>query len=174
MGSTSGAGSGKIQASPAGPYYYGAVVTIWANTSVGSTFSGFSGDLTGVTTPQTLTMTGNKAVNAAFTLNGPYTLTLTTSGSGSGTIQASPTGPYYYGAIVTIWANASIASTFTGFTGNLTGTTTPQTLTIDTDKTIDAEFTLNGPYNLILTTNGTGTGTIQASPTEPYYYGAIV
>ena len=46
-----------------------------------------------------------------------YTLTLTTSGTGSGTIQASPAGPYYYGASVTIWANASVGSTFTGFTG---------------------------------------------------------
>ena len=74
----------------------------------GITFTGFTGSLTGTTTPQVLVMNGNKAVDAQFTLNGPYTLTLTTSGTGSGTIQASPAGPYYYGASVTIWANASV------------------------------------------------------------------
>jgi hypothetical protein len=141
---TSGTGSGTIQASPSGPYYYGVVVTIWANASTGSTFTGFSGDLTGTTTPQTLTMNGHKTVNAQFTLNGPYTLTLTTSGTGSGTIQASPSGPTYpYGTSVTIWANASTGSTFTEFTGDLTGTTTPQTLVIDGNKTVDAAFTKN-------------------------------
>ena len=125
--------------------------------------------------PQTLIlslMTGNKAVTATFTLNGPYTLTLTTSGTGSGTIQASPSGPYYYGASVTIWANVSVGSTFAGFTGSLTGTTTPQTLVMNGNKAVNAQFTLNGPYTLTLTTSGTGTGTIQASPAGPYYYGA--
>jgi hypothetical protein len=74
--------------------------------------------------------------------NKPYTITLTTSGTGTGTIQASPSGSYYYGTTVTIWANATIGSTFTGFSGALTGTTTPQTLIMDGDKTIDAAFTL--------------------------------
>ncbi len=168
----SGTGSGTIQASPSGPYSYGTSVTIWANTSVGSTFTGFNGSLTGTTTPQTLVMNGNKAVDAQFTLNGPYTLTFTTSGTGTGTIQASP-GPYYYGSTAIIWANASTGSTFTGFTGSLTGTTTPQILTIDGNEAVDAAFVLNGPYTLTLTTSGTGTGTIQASP-GPYYNGASV
>jgi len=70
-----------------------------------------------------------------------YTLTLTTSGTGSGTIEASPRpGPYYYGATVKIWANASAGSTFNGFTGDLTGTTTPQPLTMNGDKTVNAQF----------------------------------
>ena len=171
---TSGTGSGTIQASPAGPYYWGASVTILANVSTGSTFTGFSGSLTGTTTPQTLVIDGDEAVDAQFTLNGPYTLTLTMSGSGSGTIQASPSGPYYYGASVTIWANVSTGSTFAGFTGGLTGTTTPQTLVMNGPKSVDAAFTLNGPYSLTLTTSGTGSGTIQASPSGPYYYGASV
>ena len=170
----SGTGSGTIQASPSGPYYYGASVTIWANASTGSTFAGFTGALTGTVTPQVLVMNGHKSVDAAFTLNGPYTLTLTMSGTGSGTIQASPSGPYYYGAVVTIWANASVGSTFTGFSGGLSGTSTPQTLTMTSNKNVNAAFTLNGPYTLTLTTSGTGSGTIQASPSGPYYYGAVV
>jgi uncharacterized repeat protein (TIGR02543 family) len=170
----SGTGSGTIQASPAGPYYYGVSVTIWANASTGSTFNGFTGSLTGTVTPQVLVMNGDKSVNAQFTLNGPYTLTLTMSGTGSGTIQASPAGPYYYGASVTIWANASTGSTFTGFTGALTGTTTPQTLVMNGNKAVNAQFTLQGGFTLTLTTSGTGSGTIQASPSGPYNYGTVV
>jgi hypothetical protein len=169
---TSGTGSGTIEANP-GPYYYGSTITIWANASIGSTFAGFTGSLTGTTTPQVLTFDGDENVDAQFTLNGPYTLTLTTSGTGTGTIETSP-GPYYYGDTATIWANTTTGSTFTGFTGALTGTDTPQILTMDNDKTVDAQFTLNGPYTLTLTTSGTGSGTIEASPTGPYYYGTIV
>jgi len=78
--------------------------------------------------------------------NGPYTLTLTTSGTGTGTIEASPAaGPYYYGATVTIWENASVGSTFAVFTGSLTGTTTLQILTVDGNEAVDAAITLNSP-----------------------------
>jgi hypothetical protein len=170
---TSGTGSGTIQAGPAGPYYYGAVVTVWANASTGSTFAGFSGDLSGTTTPQTLVMNGNKAVNAQFTLNGPYTLTLTTSGTGSGTIQAGPAGPYYYGAVVTIWANASTGSTFTGFSGDLSGTTTPQTLVMNGNKAVNANFTITSGYTLTIFIDGQGT--VMKDPEQPTYpYGTNV
>jgi hypothetical protein len=145
---TSGTGSGTIQASPGGPYTYGDTVTIWANASVGSTFTGFTGSLSGTTTPQNLTFDGNETVDAAFTLNGPYTLSLTTSGSGAGVIEANSTGPFYYGDTVMIWANASVGSTFTGFTGSLSGTATPQNLTFDGNETVDAAFTLNDIYSI--------------------------
>ena len=170
----SGTGSGTIQANRTTSLYYGYKVKVWANVSVGSTFNGFTGSLTGTTTPQTLIVDGNEAVDAQFTLNGPYTLTLTLNGTGSGTIQASPAGPYYYGASVTIWANASVGSTFTGFTGSLTGTTTPQTLVMNGNKAVNAQFTLQSGFTLTLTMSGTGSGTIQASPSGPYTYGTVV
>jgi hypothetical protein len=118
-------------------------------------------------------MNGNKAVNAQFTLNGPYTLTLTMSGTGSGTIQASPSGPYYYGAVVTIWANASVGSTFTGFSGGLSGTTTPQTLVMNANKAVNAQFTLQGGYTLTITIQGSGTVTKVPDQTT-YTYGQVV
>ncbi|MFA5103035.1 MAG: hypothetical protein WC525_07760, partial [Candidatus Thermoplasmatota archaeon] len=159
-----GTGSGTIEASPPGPYTYGTVVTVWANASINSTFTGFSGDLMGMTSPQTLVINGNKSVNAQFTLKGPYTLTLTMSGTGSGTIQASPAGPYTYGTVVTVWANASINSTFTGFSGDLTGSTSPQILVMNGNKSVNAQFSLQSGFSLTLTSNGTGNGTIQVSP----------
>ena len=107
-------------------------------------------------TPQDLTFDGNESVDAAFTLN-VYTLTLTTSGSGAGTVEANASGPFYYGDVVRIWANASVGSIFAGFTGSLTGSTTPQDLTFDGNESVDAAFTLN-VYTLTLTTSGTGAG----------------
>jgi len=170
----SGTGLGTVEVNRIGPYFSGTVVTLWANASVGSTFTGWNGSLSGTTTPETLTMNGNKTIDAQFTLTGPYTLTLTPTGTGSGTIQVNNTGPHYYGAKVKLWANASVGSTFTGWFGALIGTTTPQTLTMDGNKTVNARFTLNGPYTLTITMNGTGSGTVQTNISAPYYYGAKV
>ncbi|VVB59257.1 Concanavalin A-like lectin/glucanases superfamily protein [uncultured archaeon] len=167
----SGTGSGTIQASPGGPYSYGTVVTIWANASVGSTFAGFSGALTGTITPQPLVMNGNKVVNAQFTLQSGFTLTLTISGTGSGTIQASPGGPYSYGTVVTIWANASVGSTFAGFSGAFAGMITPQPLVMNGNKVVNAQFTLG--YSLTITIQGSGT--VTKNPDQPSYsYGQVV
>jgi len=71
-----------------------------------------------------------------------YTLITHTNGSGSGTVEVSPGGPYHYNDVVTLWANASVGSMFTGWYGNLSGTTSPETLTITGDMDVTAEFTL--------------------------------
>ena len=170
----SGTGSGTVEVNNSGPYYYGAKVTLWANASTGSSFSGWSGGLGGSVTPETLTIIDNIVVDAAFTLNGPYTLTITKSGTGSGTVEVNNSGPYYYGVKITLWANASTGSSFSGWSGGLGGSVTPESLTITADVGVDAAFTLNGPYTLTTTTNGTGEGTVERNTTGPYYYGAKV
>lgn len=146
-------GSGTVDASSSGPYYDGDVVELTATADSGWHFVEWSGDLTGSTNPDSITIDGDKVVTATFTLDDTYTLTLTTSGTGSGTIEASPNGPYSDGATVKIWANASAGSTFAGFSGALSGTTTPQILTMDGDKSIDAQFTTSGIYTLTLRPN---------------------
>ena len=160
----SGTGSGTVEVNQSGPYNYGDVVTIWANASVGSHFVTWSGNLTGSTTPETLTITGNMNVDAQFDLDGPYTLTTTTSGTGSGTVEVNDSGPYYYGDVVTLWANASVGSSFVTWSGDLSGSTSPDTLTMDGNKTVDAEFDLDGPFTLSITTSGSGSGTIFRHP----------
>lgn len=85
----------------------------------------------------------------------PLTLTLTTSGAGTGTITANPAGPYYTGNTVSISATAQTGSTFAGFSGSLTGTTTPQTLTFDGNEAVNAAFALNNvPSITISSPNG--------------------
>jgi len=110
-------GEGTVEKDPDGTIYtYGEIVELTATPNPGWSFSQWSGDLSGAINPTTIAMISNKAVTVIFT-QCIYTLTLTTSGTGSGSIQASPAGPYYWGASVMIWANASTGSTFTGFTG---------------------------------------------------------
>ncbi|NIS82041.1 MAG: hypothetical protein GTO14_17960, partial [Anaerolineales bacterium] len=61
-------GSGSVSKTPdQATYTYGTVVTLTAVADVGWTFSSWSGDLTGSTSPDTITMDGDKTVTATFT-----------------------------------------------------------------------------------------------------------
>ncbi|MDQ8004394.1 MAG: DUF5018 domain-containing protein [Pedobacter sp.] len=63
-------GIGSITLNPAGGEYAdGTVVTVTAGSVLGSTFQGWSGDLTGANATQTITVNGNKNVTATFTDN---------------------------------------------------------------------------------------------------------
>ncbi|MDG6229770.1 MAG: PKD domain-containing protein, partial [Candidatus Thermoplasmatota archaeon] len=114
----------------------------------------------------TITINTNKTLTAVFTLKGPYTLNLTTSGMGQGLIQVSPSEPYYYGTIVTIWANASIGSYFTGFTGEITHNSSPQTVMIVDNMSVDAGFD-HQCYDLTITISGNGS--VTKDPDQPCY-----
>lgn len=61
---------GTIAANPPsanGQYAYPTVVSITATPSAGYSFSGFAGDISGLTNPQSITMTSDHAVTAKFT-----------------------------------------------------------------------------------------------------------
>jgi hypothetical protein len=97
-----------------------------------------------------------------------YTLTLTTSGTGFGSIEASPEGPYHNQDSVIIWANTSANSTFTEFTGDLLGSVNPQLLLIDENKTVNAEF-IQENLSYPLKRQVQGNGCIIAHPDKPTY-----
>lgn len=60
-------GIGSVELNPAGgEYAQGTVVTINAKSILGSTFEGWSGNLSGTTATTTLTMDGNKTITATF------------------------------------------------------------------------------------------------------------
>jgi hypothetical protein len=68
---------------------------------------------------------------------------LATSAGTGGTI--SPASNWYTsGAIVSVSATANTGYTFSGFSGSLTGTTTPQNLTMNAARSITATFTSDG------------------------------
>lgn len=129
---------------PTGPYDEGSEVTVTATAETGYSFTGWSGDITGDTSPETLTMDSDKTISATFTANPTYTITIDPAPTGGTITLDPPTGPYDEGTEVTVTATANIGYTFTGWSGDLTGDVNPETLTMDSDRTISATFEYDG------------------------------
>jgi uncharacterized repeat protein (TIGR02543 family)/flagellin-like protein len=154
------------------PYTNNDVVTLTPNANPGYTFDHWSGDgVAGSGNTRVVTVTGNMAVTAYFTQN-QYTLTLNYAGTGSGTVSLNPaSGPYTHGTVVTLTANPNAPnSDFAGWSGGLTGTANPNTLTMYGSTTVTATFNLK-TVQLTLAMNPTVGGSIVASPGGPYHYG---
>jgi hypothetical protein len=71
-----------------------------------------------------------------------YTLTINTLGSG--TVSASPSGPYAAGTLVTLTASPAAGWSFSSWSGNLIGYTNPGTLLMNDNYTVTATFDQNG------------------------------
>jgi len=168
----SGSGFGTVNIDPAGPYHYGDVVELEAIPNTGSYFAGWNGDLSGTTNPEHLTITDHMNVNAEFILS-DYTLSIVTSGDGSGTVDVDPDGPYHYDDIVTLTANPTDGSIFAGWNGDLTGNDNPVDVTITGNMVVTAVFTQD-EYTLTVTTSGSGSGTLDVIPSGPYHYGDTI
>ena len=104
---------------------------------------------------------------------GPTQYTLTTNTSGQGSVTANPPGGVYDdGELVTLTATADPGWTFSHWTGDLTGTVNPATVTMDGDKTVTAVFTQD---QYTLTINITGSGSVGAVPNQStYVYGDVI
>jgi polygalacturonase len=161
--SVSPAGSGSIALSPTGgSYASGSSVQLTANPAIGYTFTSFSGDVMGTTNPATLVVNGNKSVTANFTAS---LCTLTTNVVGTGSITLSPTATnnaYTCGTQVQVTAVAGSGYSFGNFSGALSGSTNPQTITLNSSTSVTATFTQG--TSCTLSTSTTGSGTITVSP----------
>ncbi|MCB9088786.1 MAG: hypothetical protein H6628_10805 [Calditrichae bacterium] len=72
--------------------------------------------------------------------------TLSTATVGSGSITVDPSGSIFdSSAVVTLTALPGPGYTFTGWSGDLSGTLNPQTLTMDFHKSVTATFAQNQP-----------------------------
>jgi uncharacterized repeat protein (TIGR02543 family) len=162
-------GGGSVSKSPdQATYTYGTIVTLTASPVAGWSFSHWSGDLSGSTSPAYLTIDGDKSVTATFTQN-EYTLTISTSGSG--TVSTDKSAPYHYGDVVQLTANPVVGWSFSAWSGDLVSTTNPDSITMTGSKTVTATFTQN-TYTLTVTI--IGTGSVGLSDNGPYHYGDIV
>jgi uncharacterized repeat protein (TIGR02543 family) len=133
-----GDGTGAVSSDPAGvdcgatcsaAFAYDAAVTLTPVAAPGSTFTGWSGVCTGTATCE-VTMTEARSVTATFQAD--RSLSVTKAGDGSGTVTSSPAGvdcgstcsaQFADGTVVTLTATAAENSTFTGWSGACTGTT---------------------------------------------------
>ncbi len=137
-------------------YLSNTVVGVSAVADAGWTFTGWSGDLTG-TTATSITMDGDKTITATFTEDPIYTLTVIQAGSGGTVTPTAGSHTYVSGTSVPVSAVADAGWTFTGWSGDLTGTTATS-ISMDGDKTITATFTQES-YTLTVVQVGTG-GTV--------------
>ncbi len=123
------------------PYHYGDVVVLTESPSTGYSFSSWSGDGTGTGATRSVTVTGNMAVTATFTQNpqNQYTLTVNTSGQGSVSMNPSQAS-YAAGSTVQLTATPAAGWSFVGWSGDLSGSTNPATITMSSAKTVTATF----------------------------------
>lgn len=232
-----------------GFYNANSQVTITAAPASGYQFTGFSGNLTGLTNPATITMSAPQSVTANFTavasvtvttsppnlnivvdsfnytsphtftwtLNSSHTLSTTatqTSGStqyvftqwnntaaqtqtitvtaittctasfttqyllttaaGAGGTITPPSGFYNAGTPVTVTAVPNSGDQFTGFSGALSGTTNPQTVTMSAPQSVTASFAGTAAVNVVTSPAGLNIVVDNTSYTSPQSFTWIV
>ncbi|HET9327540.1 MAG TPA: kelch repeat-containing protein [Candidatus Eisenbacteria bacterium] len=160
------AGSGTVSRSPNLPSFPpGTQVTLTANPATGFGFINWSGDASGSTNPLTVTMDGPKNITANFT---GYSLNLTITPSGSGTVAKSPNQSVFPpGSQVTLTASTS-PFPFLGWSGDASGTDNPLVITMDASKNITASF---DAFALTTNVSPSGSGTVTRSPNQSAYPG---
>ncbi|MCJ7750370.1 MAG: S-layer homology domain-containing protein, partial [Armatimonadetes bacterium] len=138
--------NGNLHSLPwSGEFYPGSQITVEAVPDSGWEFGGWLGDLSGESNLAVFVMDGDRSITATFVAPDQFQLTVTKSGSGSvqvdGVGQSLPwSGPFANGAQVTVEAVADADGQFVEWSGDVTGSANPITLTMDSDKNIEAEF----------------------------------
>lgn len=145
---TSVTGSGSVSLNPPGGIYdEGTSVTLTATPATGFQFTNWSGGVSGSGSPVTVTVNANLSIVANFSeITEPDQFTLTTSVTGSGSVALNPPGGIYdAGTIVTITATPAADFNFTGWSGAVSGSTNPISITMDGNKSVSATFSPSDP-----------------------------
>lgn len=182
-----GLGGGSVTSSPAGIncsggtcvgiFDLGASITLTAAPEAGSAFAGWTGaGCDGVQTICNLVLLGDTTVDAVFqTANvGQFQISVTKSGTGSGTVTSDPAGiscgptcatSFSSGTSVGLTATPATGSVFGGWVGGGCSGTLPQcSVAATSDQTVFAIFNPAPTRTLTVSRGGTGTGTVTSSP----------
>ena len=156
--SKTGTGTGTVTSSPTGincgstcsaNFAANSTVTLTASSATNSTFAGWSGACTSAATTCTVSMTAAKSVTANFNLV-PRQLTVSKTGTGTGTVKSSPAGincgvscvaNFANNSTVTLTAAPTLGSIFTGWSGACTNVTGVCTVSMNATKSVVANFT---------------------------------
>jgi uncharacterized repeat protein (TIGR02543 family) len=154
-------------------------VTLTANAQSGYRFTGWTGDTATSANPMTVRFNKNKSVTANFI----KTFTLTRNAV-NGSISANPaSSPYDSGTSVELTATPSTGFQFDYWSDDLTGSTNPKNITMNSDKKVTANFTLKtysltinqgtggstDPFGTITVSHGVSTN-ISATPDANYHF----
>jgi hypothetical protein len=139
-------GEGSIEERVAEPpkqsdFDQGALVELTARPDEGWIFSEWQGDLTGSQNPDSLRMDEDKSVTAVFERR-DFDVSVDTEGEGS--VSQTKVGQkkdaFAFGSRVELEASPSEGWRFDRWEGDLTGPANPDTITVDTTKSITAVF----------------------------------
>lgn len=137
--SASPSGAGSV-APAGGEYEPGVQVTLTASPSSGYTFDYWSGSASGTTPTTTVTMNSDKSLTAHFKSTAQmYTLTISINPSAAGSVSPSG-GEYESGDQITLTASPASGYIFDHWSGASSGTASTITITMDSDKTVTANF----------------------------------
>ena len=129
---------GSVQLDPPGGVYdAGTVVTLTAEPDAAYLFTGWSGDLSGDDNPATIVMDDDRDVTATFLRR----RTLSVEVKGRGSVVLDPTGGVYADdTVVTVTAVPDGNARFRDWDGDLSGDGNPETLVMNSDKSVTANF----------------------------------
>jgi len=139
----------------------------------------FAGNASGTSSPPAHTAHIDYFFNTASPIDPEdgdrNTLTVGVNPVGSGEVYTDPSKSTY-GCYeeVTLTATADPGWTFDSWSGNLSGTTNPVTVTMTGSRVITATFTQD-EYTLTVGVNPVGSGSVSREPDQPtYHYGDVV
>ncbi|WP_422845229.1 DUF1566 domain-containing protein [Acidovorax sp. M2(2025)] len=150
------------------PVSHGSTATCIATPNAGYTFSGWSGDCAGSGTCSLGAVSSAKAVTAQFTLN-TYPLTSTASPSTGGSASCTP-NPVGHGGTSICTATPSAGHTFTGWSGDCSGTGACSLSDVTAPRSVTAGFALNS-YTVTATAHPTAGGSVHCTP-NPVSHGS--
>ena len=152
---------GSISPSAVATVNYGASQTFTITPNSGYAISNVTVDGASVGAVSSYTFSNvvaSHTIAATFAQN-TYTLTVSTSGTGTGSVTTSPTGTTFTaGTLVTLTAAPNANSTFTGWSGACSGTSTTCQVTMNANTSVSAAFTLNATKTYAINASATGSG----------------
>jgi len=177
-----GTGSGTVTSTPSGilcgtdcheTLTLGTVVTLNAVATFGSVFTGWTGTGCSGTNECVMTFDGSTAVAATF--ESSFTLSVSKTGTGTGTVNTVKAGiacgsdcseSYPVGVLVTLTATADAGSAFAGWAGGGCSGTGSCTVTMNAATSVVATFNALPPVTLTVQKTGTGAlyGTVTSAP----------
>lgn len=149
-------------------YNDGENVILTATASSGYSFSGWSGDTTSSSNPITVKMNNDKNLTANYTAN-PVCYILNINGV-NGVVNKNPDKTCYNeGEQVTLTAIPNSGYNFAGWNGDVTGTSNPLTILMNSNKNITANFVLQTGPNYAVIASSTA-GSLQSGNLKEYAY----
>lgn len=173
-------GNGSVTKNPNNTQYLsGTVVALTAVPNAGATFVSWSGDLSGSTNPQNITMSSNKVVTATFTTAVCYTLNTSVIPSNAGSVNASPgpncSGKYGSGTTIDLTATPNSGFAFSSWSG-ISGSTNIASFVISSNTSVTATFVPCFTLTTNVSPGGSGSVTVNTAANcgTQYKQGTVV